>query len=140
MIAPVAEAAPIPKDATFKVAFDLGKAAGEGSVNRQINSAARFLNMHHAAGVPSNRLQLALVVHGSAHRDLLTDEAYGSFNPNAELIALLLEQGVGIYLCGQTAAYNDISPEDLLPGIELSLSAMTTHALLQQAGYTLNPF
>ena len=75
LIAPVPEAVPIPDGASFKVAFDLAKFAGEGSVNRQINSAARFLNMHHAAGVPAENLQLALIVHGGAHRDFLTVEA-----------------------------------------------------------------
>jgi hypothetical protein len=34
----------------------------------------------------------------------------------------------------------DIAPEDLLPGVTIGLSAMSTHALLQQQGYTLNPF
>ncbi len=140
LIAEVPGAVPIPDGASFKVAFDLAKAASEGSVNSQVNSAARFLNMHHAAGIPAKNLQLALIVHGSAYRDLLNDEAYGSFNPNAELIEQLVEKGVIIHLCGQTAAYYDIGAENLLPGVELSLSAMTSHALLQQQGYTLNPF
>ena len=33
-----------------------------------------------------------------------------------------------------------VANEDLLPGIEVGLSAMTAHALLQQQGYTVNPF
>jgi intracellular sulfur oxidation DsrE/DsrF family protein len=140
MIAPVAGAPPIPEGTVFKVAFDLKQAASEGGVNRQIDSAARFLNMHHAAGVPVQNMQIALVVHGSAHRDLLAAEAYGSLNPNAELIALLISNGVAVQLCGQTAAYYGVAAEDLLPGIEIPLSAMTAHALLQQRGFTLNPF
>jgi len=28
----------------------------------------------------------------------------------------------------------------LAPGVEMTLSAMTAHALLQQDGYTMNPF
>jgi hypothetical protein len=36
--------------------------------------------------------------------------------------------------------YYDIGKDDLLPKVELSLSAMTTHAQLQSQGYTLNPF
>ena len=138
-IADVPSATAIPPGTVFKVAFDL-KRSGNFEVNRKIDSAARFLNMHHAAGVPGKNMQLAVVVHGAAYEDLLTDKAYGGENPNAELIRQLRENGVRFYLCGQTAAYRDVSPEDLLPGIEISLSAMTTHALLQQQGYTLNPF
>ena len=33
-----------------------------------------------------------------------------------------------------------ITPDDLIPGVEMSLSAMTAHALLQQNGFTVNPF
>jgi hypothetical protein len=33
-----------------------------------------------------------------------------------------------------------VKTEDLLPGVEMALSAMTAHALLQQQGYTFNPF
>ena len=33
-----------------------------------------------------------------------------------------------------------VAKADLIPGVELALSAMTAHAQLQQAGYTVNPF
>jgi intracellular sulfur oxidation DsrE/DsrF family protein len=79
-------------------------------------------------------------VHGGAYRDLLNAESYGGDNPNAPLIEQLIAHGVTIELCGQTAAYRDVSEDDLLPGVTISLSAMTSHALLQQQGYTLNPF
>ena len=45
-----------------------------------------------------------------------------------------------IILGGQSAAYYEIGVEDLLPGVDMALSAMTAHALLQQDGFTLNPF
>jgi intracellular sulfur oxidation DsrE/DsrF family protein len=47
---------------------------------------------------------------------------------------------VQLLVCGQSAAYCDVKSDDLLPGVEMALSAMTAHALLQQQGYTLNPF
>lgn len=127
-------------DTVFKIAYDISKPGEEGKVSRNLETPARFLNMHNAAGVPVENMHLAVVVHGGAHKDLLTDEARGSDNPNAELIADLLAHGVTIELCGQTAAYYGVSEDDLLPGVRLGLSAMTAHALLQQDGYTLNPF
>ena len=96
--------------------------------------------MHAAAGVPAENMEVAIVVHGGAHRDLFTDEARGAPNPNAELIAELVAAGVRIELCGQTAAYYDVTPDKVLPGVTIALSAMTSHALLQQEGFTLNPF
>ena len=59
---------------------------------------------------------------------------------NAELVKVLVDHGVRIYVCGQTAAYYDVAQKDLLPGVELALSAMTMHAVPQQQGFTLNPF
>jgi len=80
------------------------------------------------------------VVHGLAGADLLTTEARGAENPNAGIIAQLLAAGVTIQLCGQSAEGMDIKKADLLPGITMAPSAITAHALLQQQGYTLNPF
>jgi len=56
------------------------------------------------------------------------------------LIKELTENGVEIYLCGQSAAYYGIEKKDLLPNVRMALSAMTAHAILQQKDYTVNPF
>ena len=130
----------ITPETKLKVAFDLAKAAEPGTSSRYLASAARFLNMHAAAGALPQNIEVAVVVYGPAAMDLVTDERYGDQNANADLIAALIDVGVRIELCGQTAAFRDIEQEDLLPGIQISLSAMTSHALLQQEGYTLNPF
>lgn len=124
----------------FLVAFDVAEAAETGQINRRLESAARFLNMHAAAGVPVEQISLAIVVHGPAALDLVRDERHGRENANAPLVAALLAAGIRIELCGQTAAARAIAPDDLLPGVSMSLSAMTSHAILQQQGYTLNPF
>ena len=135
-IASIEGAIEIPADTVFKVSFDVAKAAEPGAVNRSFDSLARFINMHVEAGIAAEQIQLALVVHGGASADLTVRED----NTSAALIATLIEHGVTIQLCGQSAAYYDITTDDLLPGVEMALSAMTAHALLQQNGYTLNPF
>lgn len=134
----------LPKGAEFKVSFDLAKQSKAGTVNRNIESAARFLNMHVAAGMKPEDLNLALVVHGSAVFDFTKDAKYqtkeGQDNINKQLIADLIANGVEIHICGQSATFQGVSADDLLPNVKMSLSAMTAHALLQQKGYTLNPF
>ena len=135
-VAPVENAEPIPADVRLRVVFDVAEAGQADGVNRRFETVARFLNMHAAAGVPSARLEAALVVHGAAARELTRTED----NANAALVEALIANGVRIYLCGQTAAYYDIKAEDLLPGVRMALSALTANALLQQQGYTLNPF
>lgn len=135
----------IPKRAKFKVLFDTAKGAEAGKINKTLNSAARFLNMHGDAGVSEKNMKLAVVFHGKGSFDLTKPDYYAKKfeegeNANAALIEALTDKGVRVILCGQTAAYYDISNDDLLPGVEMALSAMTAHALLQQEGYTLNPF
>lgn len=139
-IADEPEATALPPATQIKLAVDVQEGGEPGEINSRFESAASFLNLWHAAGIKPENVELALVVHGPAYRDLLNDEAYGGKNPNAELIRLLQKQKVRFYYCGQSAAYNDIGQKDLLPGIEISLSATTTHALLQHEGFAIRPF
>ncbi len=135
---------PIPKNAEFKVSFDIVDQAEAGTLNRSLVSGARFLNMHAEAGVPPDHMSLAFVIHGKAVHDVTNDAHYGKVtgasNANLALIKELTAHGVKIEVCGQSAAYHGVSVDDLAPGVSMSLSAMTSHALLQQDGYTLNPF
>ncbi|NVJ99163.1 MAG: DsrE family protein [Alphaproteobacteria bacterium] len=129
----------LPADSRFAVSFDVAEQSEEGKVNRRIESAARFLNMHVAAGVKAENITLAIVIHGKAVFDVSRDARHGAENATAELVKILLQHGVRIQVCGQSAAYYDVGPDDLLPGVEMALSAMTAHAQLQQQGFTLNP-
>lgn len=132
------------KNHHFNVAYDVAEQAEVGKVNRKFESLARFLNMHVANGVPAENIQLALVVHGKAVWDLTNAATYqdkfGSANTNQALIAELVKNGVHIAVCGQSAAYYQVTPNMLEKGVKMSLSAMTEHALLQQKGFTVNPF
>lgn len=135
----------IPPDSVFKVAFDVSAKAPPGELNRTIDSAARFINMHVAAGVPVANIKVAIVVHGPAAGDLLKPEAYaarnkGAVNGSAAPISALAAHGVDIWLCGQSAVASSIDKADLIPGVKMALSAMTAFALLQKQGYTVNPF
>ena len=101
--------------------------------------------MHVAAGVKLEDISVAMVVHGKAANDMTKDSVYqqlnaGQKNVNKDLIAQLVKHGAKFYVCGQTAAYYGITPDDLLPGVEMALSALTAHAVLAHDGYSVNPF
>lgn len=135
----------IPEGMEFKVAFDVATPAEAGKLNRGFESAARLINMHDRIGTEPMNNTAAVVVHGKALFDLLNDEAWagrgkGEVNPSAEAVRQMIDQGVRFILCGQSAAAYGVKKEDLLPGVELALSAMTAHAVLQGQGYTVNPF
>lgn len=134
----------VANDTKFKVSFDVASSSDNGELNRKFDSLARFINMHVAAGVKKENIELALVVHGKATFDLLDNAGYQKKytldNPNKPLLNALMENNVRVILCGQSAAANEIDASQLIEGVEVELSAMTAHALLQQSGYTVNPF
>ena len=127
-------------DQVYRVVMDVARAPeDENSPSRAIESAARFLNLHARNGIRPDQLQLAVVLHGPAAAAALDDAGhqrlFGTANASKALIQALDAAGVTIYLCGQTAAYRGYPPAELLPEIELAVSAMTVHVRLQQEGY-----
>ena len=138
--APVETDQPIPEGTEFKVAFDIAEASEADVLNKRFESVARFVNMHARAGVPLEDIMPAIVVHGGAAAHLTKPAEDAEVSETTKLVEALIANGVPVYLCGQTAAARGITKEDLLPGVQMSLSAMTAHALLARDGYTLNPF
>jgi intracellular sulfur oxidation DsrE/DsrF family protein len=132
-------------DRHYKVSKDVSASSEDNSkLNRDFESAARFLNMQARNGTPMDQLDMAVIVHGMAAKDLLTDAAYqsrfGMNNPNTGLLSGLEQAGVAIYLCGQTASYRGFDEKELHSSVTMALSAMTAHVQLQTEGYTLIPF
>lgn len=131
--------------AIFKVVFDIDRIFENKDLpNPLIETAARFLNLHVQNGMPIENLEVALVIHGAASNDILSNEKhkerFDKPNPNARLLEELDERGVQIILCGQTAAHRNISKEDALPQVKWALSAMTALIQLQNNEYRLIKF
>ena len=130
---------------SFKAVFDIARTFKDSSsVSPLINTAARYLNLHHHAGISAEQMQVALVIHGTASDDILSDTAYqkkyGIQNPNTPLLQQLMAEKVQVILCGQTANHRNIVKEDIVPGVQIALSAMTALVQLQNAGYRLIHF
>lgn len=128
------------REMEYRVVFDVAQSSETpGELNRYIESVARFLNMQARAGIPVDRMKLAVVLHGTAAKDALSPAAFGAryqrVNRNAGLLEALAEAGVEIYLCGQSAMSRGLGDEELLPSVRVGLSAMTTMAMLKQEGF-----
>ncbi|ACV27083.1 DsrE family protein [Kangiella koreensis] len=135
----------LPEGFVYKALFDISATNQKhDQYNRKIESVARFLNMHVRNGVKPEQMKLAVVIHGAAVKDILTDEAYakrhGFKNPNTDLIHQLAEHGVEFYVCGQSVAFYEVKKSELSPDVKLALSAMTMAVLLQEDDYQLIPF
>lgn len=131
--------------AVFKVIFDVSKSSENVNIiNKNIVTAARFLNMHKNEGMKPNQLKVALTIHGAAWKDVLKNdiyiEKYGVDNPNYKLIKELNNAGVDIIICGQTAAFRKMQKKDIIPEVKLALSAMTALLQYQNNGYKFIKF
>jgi intracellular sulfur oxidation DsrE/DsrF family protein len=128
-----------------KVVFDVARSPTDpADLNRSIETVARYLNLHARSGVKLENMQVALVLHGGAGADSLSDAAYEKRhqipNPNSELLKKLKGAGVDIYLCGQTAGFRGISKNELAKPVTLATSAMSVLVELQGQGYSLIAF
>jgi intracellular sulfur oxidation DsrE/DsrF family protein len=134
----------IPAGHVFKVMWEMN--VGDTLVaSPQLGIMARFYNLHARHGIPVDRLKAAGVFHGTGWWALLSDSAFaarfgGKKNPSRALVEELVANGAQLVLCGQTAAFRGVKREELLPGVKLSISAMTALNVLGADGYRLNPW
>jgi intracellular sulfur oxidation DsrE/DsrF family protein len=134
----------LPDGHVFKAVWVIDRADSAGP-NQQLTTIARYANLHARHGIPKERVHAAAVVHGSGWMSLLSDSAYGArfgghANPSKRLVEELLANNVQLVLCGQTAGFRGVKREELLPGVQIAISAMTALNVLQAQGYQFNPW
>lgn len=132
-------------DQIYKVVFDIHNSPNDPSaVNPMLETLARFLNMHAAAGVPPENLKVAGVIHNRASKDAMNNAAYrekfGVDNPNIPLMDALAAAGAELYMCGQSIHARGVDPERMAAPVKTALSAMTVLISLTDEGYTLIRF
>lgn len=134
----------IPKGMVLRHVYDV-TAASPGKRNPGFETAARFINSHVGNGMAARDVSVAIVVHGPAIAELTRALAYaarlgGTANASEAMVVEMLGKGVRFIVCGQAANAMGVKKADLLPGVELAISASSAHAILQAQGYSLNPF
>lgn len=135
---------PLEEEAVYRAVFDVAAYSDDlGSLSSRLNSVARFLNMHGRNGTPVDNMQLAVVIHGAAVKNVLHHDAYrGRYkmdNPNLELVGRLHDAGVRFYVCGQSLTFGGVDKSELVDQVQVALSAMTMLTVLQNDGYALLP-
>lgn len=135
---------PLALNTRHRVLFDVAHSPrGHDALNRRLESVARYMNMHARAGLEAGQMDIAVIMHGSASWNALSDTAYqkrfNRNNPNTDLIRALKSAGVRFWLCGQSAGFNGIADAELSADVGLALSAMTVIGQLQAEGFSLLP-
>jgi len=132
------------KNLKYKLVVSLTtNADGEKSkeINRGLAEVGRIMNLHMAAGVPRENLEVVIVVHSRAAYALVNNDAYKKEykvdNPNCAIIKEMEDAGAKFIVCGQTLGYLDIKNEDILPTVKIALAAKVALSTYQLKGYTL---
>lgn len=139
----VPEATPVadPKMA-YKIVGDLmvGPEKPE-ELNPGLDRIARLFNAYAEAGIPSEKIDVVVVVHFKGTPLILSDAAYqkafGVSNPNTALIDELASKGVKFFVCGQSLrmrGYTDTPKNVHIKVTEAALVATTT---FQLKGYAM---
>ncbi len=127
----------------YKVVMSVTKAGDAGSPPPALDKAARLANLLAQSGVPATHRHIVVVLHGPATVAVLNAAGMNArgkgVNPSADLIAQLKAAGVRVDVCGQALAGAKIGRGEVLPDVQVDLSALTTLSTLQLQGYALIP-
>lgn len=144
-VAPVSNVSETPDpNLDYKLLFDFvennpDSAAHELSYG--LTEIARRMNLHAAGGIPVKRILPVVVIHSAALNVVKSNAAYQKKykkdNPNVQLIEQMKKLGVKFIVCGQSMAFTDTKKEDLIPGIDISVSAQTALTMYQLKNYVL---
>ncbi len=114
------------------------------SLSWAINNVARLVNLHVMGGVPKEKLDVVIVIHGGATYNTMQNMAYmkkyKTNNPNMRLLHELSEAGVKIFVCGQSLINRKVDRTKLLPEVKVATSMLTTLTTYQLKGYALLKF
>jgi intracellular sulfur oxidation DsrE/DsrF family protein len=132
-------------DVKYKVIFDIYTDRSKDTTkNPLLNTVARFLNMHAQQGVLLENMEIAVILHGSATKNVLSNLAYqnhfNTTNPNSQLVQELKKANVDLYVCGQSFIANGFKLEEKSSDIKLSLSALTALVEFQRNGFQIINF
>jgi uncharacterized protein len=128
-----------PRDGT-KVLIDITRGSEPAELNTAIDKVAKYLNIYAGGGAEPAKGHFAVVFHGDATLAVLNADAYSAKfntkgNPNLDLLHQLHEQGVELFVCGQTLISKDAKPEEVAVFIDTAVSALTVVVNLQSEGY-----
>jgi intracellular sulfur oxidation DsrE/DsrF family protein len=127
----------------YKVVFEVSEGTpADGKPLEGLQRVARYVNLLAAGGVAADHRHVIAVLDGPATEAIMTDKAFaarhgGSANPSTKLIQELQAAGVSVRVCGQAMAGHKITPDEVLPGVEIDLAALMTVTNRQLEGYAI---
>lgn len=125
----------------YKVVLNATKGGSADAPPPFLDKAAKVANLLAQSGVPASHRHIVVILQAAATTAVLNEKGLKARglarNPSAELIRKLNAAGVSVRVCGQALAGANIARDEVLPGVQVDLSALTTVSGLQLRGYAL---
>lgn len=116
----------------YRVVVAVGEGGKDGQPPAGFVKAARLYNLLEAHGALGGHHIVAMVQGGAVPAVIAGNAACA----RAEIDALTAA-GITVAVCGQALLRQGFKPADIVPGVRLDVSAVTTLATLQIEGYAL---
>ena len=135
----------IDPDMKYKLLFAMevwGRdSASKTKINEGLAEIGRIINLHIAAGVPKENLELAIVIHGAPMNVYLKNEVYQkkfkTNNPNLDILKQFIDIKTNLIACGQAEIYFNMPASDMIPEVKTAYSAKVALSTYQLKGYVL---
>jgi len=115
--------------------------ASKTKINEGLAEIGRIINLHIAAGVPKENLELAIVIHGAPMNVYLKNEVYQkkfkTNNPNLDILKQFIDIKTNLIACGQAEIYFNMPASDMIPEVKTAYSAKVALSTYQLKGYVL---
>ena len=115
--------------------------ASKTKINEGLAEIGRIINLHIAAGVPKENLELAIVIHGAPMNVYLKNEVYQkkfkTNNPNLDILKQFIDIRTNLIACGQAEIYFNMPASDMIPEVKTAYSAKVALSTYQLKGYVL---
>lgn len=129
----------------YKVVIDVATGDSDPkAVMYSLENVARLLNLHAMGGMPAEKMNVVLAIHGGAIWSTLNNdtykEKYGVDNPHLPLFKELEAAGVRMFACSQSLMGRDIDHTKLASEVKVATSMLSTMTTYQLKGYAALKF
>ncbi len=130
---------------TYNIVIEVERESEQpDTLNWALNNVARLLNLHAVGGVPREKMNVILAIHGGATYTTMNNDAYRSKykvdNPNLKLYQELQAAGVKMFVCGQSLIVRQVDKNKMVPEVKISVSMLTVLTTYQLKGYAVLKF
>jgi intracellular sulfur oxidation DsrE/DsrF family protein len=129
-------------NAKYRAVYDIHTDKMSAGISKGLYYARGLFEAFSKQDVKPEQLDIHLVLHGDAAKELLIDTTYQeaikdpfAINPNSKIVQDLLDLGVSVEICRSAMKSKGWTADDVLPGVTIVHDGYTRLIKLQNDGY-----